>query len=150
MNNDIEFRDITKNDVDGLFDLLNNLSKESKMFFHPHHFDKKSLQQICTAMKDHYFVLTLNSTIIGYSMLRLFGYMTPSFGVCIRNGYENKGFGRMMLEKTMQKAVELGYKDVILSIHKENIRAINMYSKNGFIITFNNPRTGEIKMKKSL
>ncbi len=150
MTDDIEFRAITKNDVNELYELLNTLSEEAKMFFHPHQFDKKTLEQICNSTKDYYFVLTKKKKIIGYSMLRLFGYNIPSFGICIRNGHEKQGYGRLMTEKTIQKALQLGYKEVILTIHKENVRAIHLYAKTGFDITIHNPKTGEIKMKKSL
>jgi L-amino acid N-acyltransferase YncA len=150
MSNEVEFRSITKNDADELYELLNTVSEEVKKFFHPHKFDKKTLTQICSSTKDHYFVLTINKKIIGYSMLRFFGYNIPSFGICIRNGYEHKGYGRLMTEKTIQKALQLGYKEVILTIHKENVRAMHLYIKTGFDITLRNPKTGEIKMKKSL
>lgn len=150
MTNKVEFRAITKNDVNELYEFLNTLSTEAKMFFHPHQFDKKTLEQICSSTKDHYFVLMIKKKIIGYSMLRLFGYNIPSFGICIRNGYENKGYGQLMTEKMIQKALQLGYKEVILTIHKENVRALNLYIKTGFDITSRNPKTGEIKMKKSL
>lgn len=148
--NNIEFRSLTGKDVNELFDLLNSLSEEAKKFFHPHPFDKKTLKQICNSKIDHYFVLTVNKKIIGYSMLRLFGYEIPSFGVCIRNGYEKQKYGRMMTEKTIQKAKELAYKEVILKVHKDNISAMNLYVKTGFKTIRTDPKTGEIRMMKVL
>lgn len=150
MSDTVEFRVFTQNDVDELYELLDTLSTEAKMFFHPHPFDKKTLQQISKSMTDHYFVLRIHKKIIGYSMLRLFGHPTPSIGICIRNGFENKGYGKLMIEKTIQKAIELGYKEVILTTHTENTRAKNLYQKIGFDVMTHNHETGEIIMKKIL
>jgi len=146
----IEFRSLTGKDVNELFDLLNSLSEEAKKFFHPHPFDKRTLKQIGLSKKDHYFVLTVNKKIIGYSMLRLFGYEIPSYGACIRNGYERQGYGMMLTERTIQKVIELGYKEMILTVHKDNIPAIKLYEKTGFKKILTNHKTTEIKMKKSL
>jgi len=146
----IDFRPATGKDVNELFNLLNSLSDEVKKFFHPHPFDKRTLEQILTSKKDHYFVLTVNKKIIGYSMLRFYVYKIPSFGVCIRKDYENHGYGNLMTEKTMKKAIEIGYKEVILNVHEENSRAIDLYERIGFKAVQKNPDTREIKMKKSL
>ncbi|MCU0850651.1 MAG: GNAT family N-acetyltransferase [Candidatus Thermoplasmatota archaeon] len=150
MTQSIEFRTITKNDIDDLYEFLIALSTDAKTFFHPHKFDKKTLKQIYSSTKDHYFVLIKEKKIIGYSMLRLLGYNTPSFGVCIRNGYEHRGYGQLILDQTIQKAKQLGYQEVILTIDKENIRALNLYQKNGFEVIKSNLKTSKIKMKKIL
>lgn len=150
MSDTVEFRAFTQNDVDELYELLNTLSTEAKMFFHPHPFDKKTLQQISKSMTDHYFVLRIHKKIIGYSMLRLFEHPTPSIGICIRNGFENKGYGSMMTEMTLQKALELGYTEVILHVHEKNERAIHFYSKLGFRTKQRNSETCQIEMKKIL
>jgi ribosomal-protein-alanine N-acetyltransferase len=148
--NNLSFRLLTEKDIDGLFDLLNSLSEEAKNFFHPHSFDRKTLKQICTSKEDHYFVLTLNDTIIGYSFLRHKGYITPSFGICIRNGYERKGYGKIMLQKTIEQTRQRGISEVILHVHQKNARAITLYRNAGFIPISQDDKTGEIKMKKSL
>jgi RimJ/RimL family protein N-acetyltransferase len=146
----IAFRPVNDKDVDELFHMLKNLPDEGKKFFHPHSFDKKTLIQISASKNDYYFVLTLNNKIVGYSMLRFFGYATPSFGICIRKHYENRGFGSITTERTIQKASQLGYKVVILKVHEENSRAIKLFERCGFKIVQQNPFTREIKMKKNL
>jgi ribosomal protein S18 acetylase RimI-like enzyme len=83
-------------------------------------------------------------------MLRLFGHSIPSFGVCIRDGYEKQGYGEMMTEKTIQKAKEFGYTEVILTVHKENAPALELYKKIGFTTMYQDLKTSEIKMKKLL
>ncbi len=146
----IDFRPATKKDITEIIDLLNSLSDEEKKFFHPHPFNKSTLMKIFNSENDYYFVLIVNNKIIGYSMLRFFGTKIPSFGICLRKDYENQGYGSIMIEKTIKKAKELGYTEVILHVHKENSRAIDIYKQTGFKITQQNLDTRVITMKIEL
>jgi RimJ/RimL family protein N-acetyltransferase len=137
---------VQENDVDELYTLLNGLTDTAKRFFHPHPFDKQTIRTICSSENDHYFVMLLDKRIIGYSMLRLFGYEIPSFGCCIRTGYEGQGYGTRFTIWALSKAKELGYKKIILKTYKDNIRALKLYQKTGFKITGENPDTNEFKM----
>ncbi|MBN1860288.1 MAG: GNAT family N-acetyltransferase [Candidatus Thermoplasmatota archaeon] len=144
------FRPVKKDDINQLYTLLNELTPEAKFFFHPHSFDKKTITEICTSGKDHYFVMLLKDVIIGYSMLRLFGYKIPSFGCCIRSQYGGKGYGSMLTSWTLQKAKELNYDKIILKVHKDNSHAFQMYKKEGFVVTGEIPEKNEIKMEIQL
>jgi len=137
----ITFRELKEKDVNELLDLLQNLSDINKKYFHPHKFDTKTLIDNCKS-SDHYFIMLLEDKILGYSFLRLFGYEIPSFGCCIRNGFENKGYGSIITNWTINKAKELGYSKVILKTYKENVSAQKIYQKNGFKIV------GETEDKK--
>ena len=143
----MDFRRINEKDVDELYSLLNELTSKAKSFFHPHQFDKKTLSEICSRdNKDYYFVLIFDRKIIGYSMLRLFGTTIPSFGCCVRSGFEGRGYGSALTAWTINKSKELGYDKIILKIHKENIFAFQMYKRAGFIVTSTNG--DEIKMER--
>jgi len=140
------FRSFEKKDVKDVLDLLNSLSKKNKEFFHPHAFDEKTLLENINS-DDHYFVLTIDEKIIGYSFLRLFGYEIPSFGCCIKNGFENIGYGTKITDFTMKKAKELGYNKIILKTYKENIFAQKIYNKIGFKITGETDYKRQYKME---
>jgi ribosomal-protein-alanine N-acetyltransferase len=146
----IDFRPVNGGDVDEVYELLNDLTEQSKHFFHPHLFDRKTIVDICSSGRDHYFIMTVNGKIVGYSMLRLFGYSIPSFGCCIRNGYERRGYGTMLTRWTLEKAKELGYTKVILKVYEDNIIAFRMYKKIGFTTIGKNVKTNEIKMAINL
>lgn len=146
----INFRPVKEKDIDDLYVLLNELTNDAKNFFHPHSFDKKTIAEICTSGKDHYFVMIIDGKILGYSMLRLFGYKVPSFGCCIRTGYSGMGYGSMLTAWTVKTAKELGYEKVILKVHKDNTFAFQMYKTLGFTITGEIPAKNEIKMEKQL
>ena len=136
------FRIIKESDAEELYTFFQEADTTFKKFFHPHPFDMETLRQICTSKKDHYFVMTLHQKIIGYAMLRLFGYDIPSFGCCIRTGYEGRGFGYLLTVWTIDQAKKLGYKKIILKTYKKNLPAITIYKKAGFKIV------GETEDKK--
>ncbi len=148
--NNLTFRLLTENDLDELSCLLNSLSDEARKYFHPHSFDRKTLEQICRSKEDHYYVLTLDDTMIGYSFLRHQGHDIPSFGICIRNGYEKRGYGKFMVRKTMEQAQEMGFPEVMLHVHPKNARAVTLYRDAGFVIVKQADKTGELTMRKSL
>jgi RimJ/RimL family protein N-acetyltransferase len=140
------FRSFKKKDVKEVLILLNSLSKKNKEFFHPHAFDEKTLLKNLNS-DDHYFVLTLDEKIIGYSFLRFFGYEIPSFGCCIRKGFENNGFGTIITDFTIKKARELGYNKIILKTYRENTFAQKIYNKLGFKITSETDDKRQYKME---
>jgi RimJ/RimL family protein N-acetyltransferase len=146
-NNNIKFRPIQKSDAKELFEMLNNLSSTSKRFFHPHPFNMKTINEICDSEDDYFFILTLNDKIIGYSMLRFFGYKIPSFGCCIRKEYEGEDYGTFLTKETLKKAKDLGIKKIILKVYKDNFIAYNLYKKTGFKTVGENKETSEKLME---
>ncbi|KYK23666.1 hypothetical protein AYK24_07235 [Thermoplasmatales archaeon SG8-52-4] len=132
-NDTLIFRSLIQKDIEEILEMLNNLSRKNKEFFHPHKFNIETLIDNLNS-NDHYFVLILENKIIGYSFLRLFGYKIPSFGCCIRKGYENKGYGALLTRWTINKAKDFGYSKVILKTYKENTSAQKIYKKIGFKI----------------
>lgn len=149
-NVSILIRDIKKKDANELFNLLNGLDKKTKKIFHPHSFDRGTISSICKSKKDHYFVMFLDNEMIGYSFLRLFGYNIPSFGIIIKKEFSDKGFGTILIDWTINKAKELGYKKVILKTYKENIAAQKIYEKIGFKITGETEDNKQYKMDINL
>ena len=150
INKRLDLRKFEKSDIEEVYKLLNDLSNESKKFFHPHDFSREKLKEIYSSGKDHYFVMTCDKKIIGYSFLRLFGYEIPSYGGCIDQDYHGKGFGTLLTKSTIEKAQKLGYKKVILKVYKSNTRAFNVYKKLGFKIVELLEDTDELKMERSL
>jgi len=149
MNNysgDILIRENKKENAEELYKLFEGLTEQAKYFFHPHAFDKETITEICTSKKDHYYVMLLNDKIIGYSFLRLFGFKIPSFGCCIHNEYQNKGYGTLLTRWTIDKAREIGYGKIILKVYKENKNAFHVYQKTGFKIVDELNETREFKM----
>jgi ribosomal-protein-alanine N-acetyltransferase len=146
----IQIRALDLEDINSLYQLLQQLTPLAKSYFHPHPFDHETLRGISIDRKGHYFVMLLNYKIIGYSFLRLFGYEIPSFGCCIHTRYQNRGYGTFLTKWTLNKARELGYKKVTLKTYKENIPAQKIYKKTGFIIAGKTQDKKQYKMEIKL
>jgi len=152
MNNSDSYiiRSIEKKDAEQVFDLLNNLDEDVKRVFHPHSFDYETIKNICKNKKDHYFIMEKNNQVIGYSFLRLFGYENPSFGIVIRKGFSNEGYGTILTKWTIEKARKLGYKKIILKTYKENLPAQRIYEKLGFKIVGDSEDKKQYRMELNL
>ena len=62
--------------------------------------------------------------------------------------YQGKGIGTILLKKGISYAESLGAKELFLLVREENVKAVSLYEKNGFVPVglFN----GKIKMRKIL
>lgn len=88
-------------------------------------------------------VAELNSEIIGAAWTRLFnrehkgyGYYndeTPELSMSVKEAYRGKGVGNMLLLSMKELLKEQSYKQVSLSVSKNNF-ARNLYTKLGFNI----------------
>ncbi|MBT4092291.1 MAG: GNAT family N-acetyltransferase [Deltaproteobacteria bacterium] len=55
-----------------------------------------------------------------------------TFGISVRDSYQNKGLGHILTEYMLEIAKGLGLKKVELSVVTHNSRAIHLYEKFGF------------------
>jgi ribosomal protein S18 acetylase RimI-like enzyme len=65
--------------------------------------------------------------------------------VCIRNEYQGKGYGEIIVRSTLQSAYELGY-NAELYARYDNARAIHLYEKVGFKKLYEAKRINLIKI----
>lgn len=87
-------------------------------------------------------VAEVNSEIIGAIWTRLFDYeqkgygyyndITPELSMSVKEKYRGKGVGAILLSSIMELLKEQSYKQVSLSVSKNNY-ATNLYRKFGFI-----------------
>ena len=75
-----------------------------------------------------YFDKARDEQMVGFSEL-----------ICIHSLSKNwgNGYGSMMMEYILNEMRKLGFKNVMLWVFKENIRARNFYEKHGFVLTEN-------------
>lgn len=62
------------------------------------------------------------------------------FGISVRKEYWGLGIGRALTEACIKCAKEAGYSQLELTVVAENVRAIALYQKEGFIEYGRNPR----------
>jgi ribosomal protein S18 acetylase RimI-like enzyme len=139
-------RPVTQQDCVDLLILLNTLSDQAKVFFHPHPFTMEALRKNLLS-GDHYYVMAMGGTIVGYSFLRLFDTDIPSYGCCIRTGFDHHGYGTLMTRWTLAQASKLGYKKVILKVYLANLPALQLYRKVGFQEVAELEKTKELRME---
>jgi len=56
------------------------------------------------------------------------------FSFMIKKAYRSKGYGTVFLEKITKKIAKENIKKVILTVSKDNLRALKLYKKQGFVV----------------
>ncbi len=88
---------------------------------------------------DWCLVAEMKGKIIGAVWVRImndYGHIdnkTPSLAISLYNEYRHLGIGTALMKAILQLLKEKGYKQISLSVQKENY-AVNMYRKIGFKI----------------
>ena len=68
------------------------------------------------------------------------------FGISVDQAYWGLGIGRALMEACIECAKKAGYEQIELNVVAENIRAIDMYEKAGFVEFGRNPRGFKSRM----
>ena len=136
MHIDATLRTVESTDYDGLTRFFDeNNRSEITVHFHPFPLTSQSAYEIaCTDHLDRYYVVVLNSEIIGLCMLRGWdeGFAVPSFGVVTDHRYYGLGLGRRMTEFALNEARRLNCPGLRLSVYQSNIHALHLYGSLGF------------------
>lgn len=56
------------------------------------------------------------------------------FGICVGETFKGKKLGEKLMIETLNNALEMKLKNVLLSVYKDNNSAINLYKKLGFYV----------------
>lgn len=73
------------------------------------------------------------SEAVGYSWICHKRDM-PSLGVCVRDGWQGLGVGRLLTERAIACARDLKREGVRLTVVKENVIGVTLYKSLGFIV----------------
>lgn len=60
------------------------------------------------------------------------GRHVATFGILIKEGYQNKGYGSLLMQAVIEEAKAQGYEKLALHVMGENHTAIHFYHKHGF------------------
>jgi RimJ/RimL family protein N-acetyltransferase len=104
-------------------------------FFTPFPLTRKTARWIaCEEHQDKYYFGIVDEAVIGFSMLRGWeeGYSIPSFGMFIDNAKHGLGYGKQLLDLTIDAASQLGCAQVRLSVRLGNQPAYRIYKSRGF------------------
>lgn len=111
------------------------MSNNDDLFFHPHPFTKAAANHIANySGKDLYYALIIQKNIVGYGMLRGWdeGYEIPSLALVIHPEQRRKGLSMKLISFLHEKAKQAGVKRIRLKVYRNNVAAINLYTKIGY------------------
>ncbi len=87
--------------------------------------------------KSFYFIAEYGAVIAGgagvYPTAGLPEYTCELVKLYLHKNYRGRGFGKLLLQKCINAAIELGYKKMYLETMPELKSAIPLYEKNGFV-----------------
>lgn len=113
----------------------NNNVEPITRFFTPFALTRETAHEIaCEYHRDKYYLGIVEEKVIGLSMLRGWdeGYTVPSFGMFIDLHQHRHGYGKQLLDLTIEAARQLGCQKIRLSVLKANHLAYRIYKSRGF------------------
>lgn len=153
-NRQVFLRRLNSNDLDNLFDYLQNLSAETKKRFGPHKFDKQSIIDFYEYPESHLGYVahdTETKEIIAYSIIKIGclendNIRLQSYGMTLDNKtdcifapsvadfWQSCGIGNKLYSFILSDLKMKGIKRIILwgGVQMDNDKAVNYYKKNNF------------------
>lgn len=86
----------------------------------------------------HFEIICINDEPSGY--ISYSGYpRTPGTAklhkVYLLPGFHSRGIGQQMIDHAQEQCRKLGFSNILLTVNKNNQRAIKAYKRNGFTVT---------------
>jgi len=108
------------------------LTKKERYFFP---LTLKELIVLLTSKEDSAYVVIMNQEIVAYGHMRTFNkkYKIPALGIAVGKRYRGLGIANNLCLYMLDIYKNRGYKQVMLKVNKENLKAQNLYKKLGFI-----------------
>ena len=95
-----------------------------------------SLEDIKKSMDSdvlHYFVLKQNDKVLGFLEISCLPPEIELFDIAIDSKFQGNGYSKMLMEFLIEFAKEKKCETIFLEVNRINKRAIDLYSKFGFI-----------------
>jgi len=122
---------------------LKNLSKKTYFNFntfgsiHSKNLEKISKYELIRKDKIKFFSM-IGNNLIAYSFLTKFEKITKKhscvLGIVIIDEWQNKGFGKKIVQHMIKTAWNKGYKKIWLTVFTDNLPALKIYKDLGFEI----------------
>lgn len=86
----------------------------------------------CVASDDECWAVTLGEAIVGHGILAHGANEAHLLNVCIGRDQQGHGYGRVLVEFLLERALALGAEIVFLEVRPSNRVALELYSSLGF------------------
>ncbi len=128
MINNIIFRNFKKTDIEGVYELW-----EKTGLWNVLRGDDLDTIELSLKMGGKFIIMedVLNSKIIGTSWITFDGRRLHLHHFGVDPDYQGKKLSKPLLKKTLLFAKKKGVQ-IKLEVHKDNFKAIELYTKNGF------------------
>lgn len=123
----MQIRPMTKGDLETVLEIEQSLFPNDawsvEMF-------KDELAEV--PLSRYVVIAELDNRIIGYASLRFVGSQGDINTIAIREVFQQKGFGKQLLQHLLTVAKEKGVREIFLEVRVDNQLAIELYRKAGF------------------
>jgi ribosomal protein S18 acetylase RimI-like enzyme len=134
---DLQVRRFERSDVDLLTAFFGEIAADpAAERFHPHPFTPEAARTVAEHPgRDLYLGQFLDGKLVGYGMLRGWdaGYETPSLGIYLSADARGRGLAKAFMEDLQDWARERGAEKIRLKVYKDNVRAVNLYERLGYV-----------------
>ncbi len=130
----VTIRSLRKDDGDALGRMHEACSERTCQTFHPYPLTYESGLEVAADEDILCFVaFSDQKEAVGYSWIR-HKRDVPSLGICVRDGWQEMGIGRLLMKGAIASAQELKKEGVRLSVVKENVIGVALYKSLGFVV----------------
>ncbi len=121
-------------DGEALGEMLASCSERTYYFFHPYPLTRESGLKVAADENILCFVAFADDgAAVGYVWIGREGDV-PTLGICVRDGWQELGVGRVLMNRIIAEARTLGKTGIQLTVMKDNVRGIALYQSVGFVI----------------
>jgi RimJ/RimL family protein N-acetyltransferase len=131
-------RPLAEDDAEALLRFYQGLSAETTHFYQPYSERtpeqmEKVVQRAASGQDVARVLVTASGEIVGHGFLSDIEKPEPSFGIGLADGWQSRGYGpRLMAEVIAEADARPHVQAVILTVNKQNARALRTYRKFGF------------------
>ncbi|MDZ5253958.1 GNAT family N-acetyltransferase [Clostridium sp. LIBA-8841] len=135
---DLNIREANINDFKEISNIRKMIGVRENILSNNDEKAEKIKERILNKRKEEYwYVAELGDKVIGLAILN--GHCNPrkkhvaSITLMVDSSYQNKGVGKMLMDKLIDLGEELNIIRLELSVFRDNYKAINLYKKFGFL-----------------
>jgi [ribosomal protein S18]-alanine N-acetyltransferase len=122
----IRFEHFSESDLDTILDI------ESKAYAYP--WLRAHFEDALHSGNDCYALWTFNNILAGYLVLMDVIDETHLLNIAVKPDLQNKGFGGILIKKTIEIARNKLHTSVLLEVRPSNFSALRLYEKFGFYL----------------
>lgn len=89
----------------------------------------------CLAHDGDNYVALVGRQIVGHTVLCNLQDGRAELAIFVHQNFQNRGIGTQLIQLAKRAAIEIGYKQIWISVESSNLQAIRTFLKNGFQFT---------------